>query len=122
MEVGITDRPWETADLVALLEAEERTRLILESTDEGIFGVDTEGRISFVNPATCRMLGFTAGGTCLLAVMGVVSYVFVTRGLSHTHELTVANLRPVEAAAADQPQTLKGRTKEAHRHRHDVQA
>jgi PAS domain S-box-containing protein len=40
-------------------QAEERTRLILESTAEGIFGVDTEGRIQFVNPATCRMLGFT---------------------------------------------------------------
>jgi PAS domain S-box-containing protein len=41
-------------------QAEERTRLILESTAEGIFGVDTEGHIQFVNPSTCRMLGFTA--------------------------------------------------------------
>jgi PAS domain S-box-containing protein len=40
-------------------QAEERTRLILESTAEGIFGVDTDGRIQFVNPSTCRMLGFT---------------------------------------------------------------
>jgi two-component system sensor histidine kinase/response regulator len=44
----------------SLLEAEERTRLILESTDEGIFGLDTEGRFTFVNPAACRMLGFSA--------------------------------------------------------------
>ncbi len=41
--------------------SEERTRLILESTTEGIFGVDTTGRIDFVNPAACRMLGFSAG-------------------------------------------------------------
>jgi len=40
--------------------AEERTRLILESSAEGIFGTDIEGRITFVNPAACRMLGFTA--------------------------------------------------------------
>ena len=40
--------------------SEERTRLILESSAEGIFGVDTEGRIGFVNPAACRMLGFTS--------------------------------------------------------------
>ena len=40
--------------------SEERTRLILESSSEGIFGVDTEGVITFVNPAACRMLGFTA--------------------------------------------------------------
>jgi len=41
-------------------QAEERTRLILESSAEGIFGTDTAGRITFVNPAACRMLGFTA--------------------------------------------------------------
>ena len=32
-----------TAQQESILEAEERTRLILESTDEGIFGVDMEG-------------------------------------------------------------------------------
>jgi PAS domain S-box-containing protein len=42
-----------------LAQAEERNRLILDSSSEGIFGVDTEGRIGFVNPAACRMLGFT---------------------------------------------------------------
>jgi two-component system, sensor histidine kinase and response regulator len=40
--------------------SEERSRLILESSAEGIFGTDTEGRITFVNPAVCRMLGFSA--------------------------------------------------------------
>jgi len=40
--------------------SEERSRLILESSAEGIFGVDTEGCITFVNPAACRMLGFSA--------------------------------------------------------------
>lgn len=47
-----------TAQQESLLEAEERTRLILESTDEGIFGVDIEGVITFVNPAACEILGF----------------------------------------------------------------
>ncbi len=40
--------------------SEERSRLILESSAEGIFGTDTEGRITFMNPAACRMLGFSA--------------------------------------------------------------
>ncbi len=40
--------------------SEERSRLILESSAEGIFGTDTEGRITFVNPSGCQMLGFTA--------------------------------------------------------------
>ena len=48
-----------TAQREQLKVSEERTRLILDSSSEGIFGVDTEGTIGFVNPAACRMLGFT---------------------------------------------------------------
>jgi PAS domain S-box-containing protein len=40
--------------------SEERSRLILESSAEGIFGTDSEGRITFVNPSACKMLGFAA--------------------------------------------------------------
>ena len=43
-----------------LASSEERTRLILDSTDEGIFGMSPDGRITFVNAATCRLLGFSA--------------------------------------------------------------
>lgn len=44
----------------AMVEAEERTRLLLESAGEGIFGVDFEKKIVFANQATRRMLGYTA--------------------------------------------------------------
>ena len=40
--------------------AEERTRLILDSSGEGLFGLDTEGRATFVNPVACEMLGYSA--------------------------------------------------------------
>jgi two-component system sensor histidine kinase/response regulator len=40
-------------------QAEERSRLILNSVSEGLFGIDTDGKISFVNPATCALLGYT---------------------------------------------------------------
>ena len=43
----------------ALLIAEERIRLVLESAGEGIIGVDSDGKITFVNPAACRMLGYS---------------------------------------------------------------
>jgi PAS domain S-box-containing protein len=43
-----------------LRESEERSRLLLESTAEGIFGTDADGIVSFVNPAGCQMLGFRA--------------------------------------------------------------
>jgi PAS domain S-box-containing protein len=37
--------------------AAARTQLILESAGEGIFGLDAEGRITFMNPTAERMLG-----------------------------------------------------------------
>jgi PAS domain S-box-containing protein len=45
-----------TAELAA---AEERGRLILGAVRDGIFGLDAEGRVAFVNPAACEMLGFS---------------------------------------------------------------
>jgi two-component system sensor histidine kinase/response regulator len=42
-----------------LAEAEERSRLILGSVSEGIVGIGNDGRITFINPAGARMLGYT---------------------------------------------------------------
>jgi PAS domain S-box-containing protein len=44
----------------ALGAAEEQVRLILESTADGLFGIDSNGMFSFVNPAACVMLGYAA--------------------------------------------------------------
>ncbi|NKN33604.1 EAL domain-containing protein [Marichromatium bheemlicum] len=40
--------------------AEERARLLLDSSTEGVFGLDLEARTTFVNPAAARLLGFSA--------------------------------------------------------------
>jgi len=40
------------------IAAEERTRLILESAGEGVFGLNNQGIMTFVNPSACRMLGY----------------------------------------------------------------
>jgi diguanylate cyclase (GGDEF)-like protein/PAS domain S-box-containing protein len=37
---------------------ESRQRLLLEAAGEGIFGIDSDGRISFINPAGARFLGY----------------------------------------------------------------
>jgi PAS domain S-box-containing protein len=42
----------------ALREAEERNRLLLSAAGEGIYGLDLEGRTTFVNPAAARMIGW----------------------------------------------------------------
>jgi PAS domain S-box-containing protein len=41
-----------------LRESEERVRLLLDSTSEGIYGIDVEGRCTFCNPACVRSLGY----------------------------------------------------------------
>ena len=43
----------------SLRESEERYRLLLESTNEGVYGIDLVGQFTFVNHAAARMLGFT---------------------------------------------------------------
>ena len=42
----------------ALKESEESVRLLLDSTGEGIYGVDLDGNFTFVNHAFLKMLGY----------------------------------------------------------------
>lgn len=42
-----------------LVQAEERSRLILGAMSEGIFGINIEGRVTFANPAVSAILGYT---------------------------------------------------------------
>ncbi len=42
----------------ALREREEQIRLLLDSTAEAIYGMDVQGRCSFANSASARLLGF----------------------------------------------------------------
>ena len=42
----------------ALRDGEQRLRLLLDASRDGIFGVDAEGVIDFVNPACLRFLGY----------------------------------------------------------------
>ncbi|HET6931653.1 MAG TPA: PAS domain S-box protein [Candidatus Acidoferrum sp.] len=43
-----------------LAEEEERIRLILESTAEGIYGIDAQGVCTFINQAALRILGYSS--------------------------------------------------------------
>jgi len=36
----------------------QQMRMILESTDQGIYGLDLQGRCAFINRATCEMIGY----------------------------------------------------------------
>ncbi|MFW5452028.1 EAL domain-containing protein [Thioalkalivibrio sulfidiphilus] len=41
----------------AVALSHQRQAVILQSAGDGIYGVDREGRITFINPAACRILG-----------------------------------------------------------------
>ncbi len=62
-----------TAELQAL---EQRSRLILDASANGLYGIDTVGRINFINPAGSRMLGYAPD-----ALIGRA----VHAALHHTH-------------------------------------
>jgi len=49
----------------SLSESEERVRLLLDSTGEGIYGIDMQGRCTFCNPAGLTLLGFRAASEVL---------------------------------------------------------
>jgi two-component system sensor histidine kinase/response regulator len=59
--VGVhTDIDAEKRAEAAVREAEERSRLLLESSGEGIYGIDPQGRCTFINRAAAAMLGYRA--------------------------------------------------------------
>ncbi len=44
----------------ALAQLQRRNELVLQAAGEGIYGLDAEGKTTFVNPAAARMLGWQA--------------------------------------------------------------
>ena len=59
LEKRVEERTAELRENQDQLErAEERSRLLLESAGEGIFGVGKDGLVNFINPAGLKMLGF----------------------------------------------------------------
>jgi len=45
-------------DITAQKETEHFNRLLLDSIHDGVFGIDLDGRFTFVNPAALRLLGY----------------------------------------------------------------
>ena len=78
LETKVDERTAELRGKQKELEAAvERTSLLLDSAGEGIFGVDPEGRVAFINPAANRMLGYDSDD---LIGQGVHSKIHHSRG------------------------------------------
>jgi hypothetical protein len=67
-----------------------------------------------------RMIGFTILGTFLLVVMCLINYVFVVRGLDHTHTLVAEDFSPAGQSAGGSGEAKVGVTGKSQGHRHDV--
>ena len=66
-----------------------------------------------------RILGFSIVGTALLLAMGVSSYIFVVRGLDHTHAVTDEDL--LAETHRGRVVRYEGETSNNDRHRHPVE-
>ncbi len=42
------------------IKSDQRTRLILNSAGDGMFGVDADGKVTFINEAATRLIGYAA--------------------------------------------------------------
>lgn len=67
-----------------------------------------------------RILGFAIVGTALLAAMSLISYVFVERGLSHTHYVVLSDLKTDNPPATGGKTVWRGKTTTSQRHHHEV--
>lgn len=68
-----------------------------------------------------RILGFGLMGSLLVLVMGVCSYIFVVRGLSHSHALSAEAAEALaEAPLSDDPAGIVRDTTRNARHHHEV--
>ncbi len=59
--VNIRDVSEARTSAVALAEISHRLRLILDATSDGILGLDSDGRMTFVNKAAAALLGWELG-------------------------------------------------------------
>ncbi len=66
-----------------------------------------------------RIVGFAAMTTFLLLVMGLISFVFVERGLAHTHQLAAKDVEDAKKAAGMSP-SFQIPTSRVNGHRHNV--
>ncbi len=69
-----------------------------------------------------RVLGFAATGTLLLGAMGVVSYLFIIRGLNHSHKVALEGWETRSSTDPDDPNPIRriGTTAAEHGHRHQI--
>ena len=107
VEIGFQEDRSEIGDIARSLESykglqEERNRvtqqmqMLLESTGQGIYGIDLQGKCTFINRATCEMVGYRpdeALGRNMHDLVSPVPRVQKGRGLPNRHGSDLATGR-----------------------------
>ncbi len=75
----------------ALHMEEERSRLLLESVGEGIFGIGEDGLVNFINPAAIQLLGYQADELIGEKIHGIIHHSH-SDGSPHPEEQCPMNL------------------------------
>ena len=78
-----------------LRQAQERSRLLLDSVGEGIFGLDLQGRVTFYNRSAADRLGYSVKELVGVSIHGAIHYAHVD-GSKYDESLC-----PMRAAYAD---------------------
>ncbi len=71
----------------ALAQSEQRLRSYFEHSPVAVFVADPQGRYLEVNPAACRMTGYSAEELCRMQVRDVVAPSSLDAGLAHFREV-----------------------------------
>lgn len=88
-----------------LAEVTQRTDLLIDSVEDGVYGVDPRGRVTFVNPAGARLLGAHRG-----ALLGVDAHdAFHSHPPSNCYLRTILRNGLAVAAIDDTYVTANGR-------------
>ncbi len=82
------DRAGDSAD-AAFGRIERENQLILRAAGEGIYGVNAEGRTTFVNPAAERMLGWKAEDLVGRDMHSIVHHTHPDGSHYHDHECPI---------------------------------
>lgn len=81
---------WKRAERM-FRETERVNELILSAAGDGIYGVDVEGRTTFVNPAAERMLGWSAADLIGQRIHGIMHHTKTDGSAYPDHECPIYN-------------------------------
>jgi len=104
LEARVAQRTRELNEALDELESQHRYQeVILNTAEEGIYGIDTEGRTTFVNRAAARMLGYSPE-----ELIGRVNHELIHHSRSDGSPYPASECMMYKAIRSGRPQLVEG--------------